>query len=139
MEKQKVFGHSFPCLIKWTVSLLQRMSSVWNYRRHNKNTVELTSEFWTCKNSTLKNQHIMALFTHLHLHTYTNVQTYTQKENRVLYIYFNLFVASVFSCFCSFVFFFFGTMFVAFSTVELALTCYTHLYIFYFLFLVCLL
>lgn len=28
-------------------------------------------------------------------------------------------------------------MFVAFSTVELALTCYTHLYIFYFLFLVC--
>lgn len=69
----------------------------------------------------------------VHTHTHTDRRAYTQKENRVLYIYFHLFVASVFSCFV--LLFLFNH--VCCLLDDVAFTCYTELYIllFFFLFL----
>lgn len=61
------------------------------------------------------------LCTHTHTHTLTNVHTYKHKENRVLYIYLNFFVASVFSCFV--------LLFVLFNHVCCLLYCRTLLYL----------
>lgn len=57
----------------------------------------------------------------MHTHTLTNVHTYKHKENRVLYIYLNFFVASVFSCFV--------LLFVLFNHVCCLLYCRTLLYL----------
>lgn len=108
-----------------------------HYRRYNENTVSSTSETWTRKNSTLKNQHTTAIL-HTPGYTYKHKCAYIHTKGKQGLVHIFPFICSIsVFLFCSFVCY--SIMFVAFSTVlYFALTCYTELYIFYcFLFLVC--
>lgn len=122
------FLNSFPLFFcKWTAPLLQRMFSMWNYRRYNENTVSSRSKIRTCKNFTLKNLHSMAIV-HTLAFTHTHKCAYTQTKGKQGLVHIFRFICSI----SVFLFLFNSIMFVAFSTVGL---CFNLLYRFVYLLL----